>query len=200
MQTKLICISAALLGVAGYYTYLNYHYVLTGAMYIAGIILVVIAAIKKDKKDNQIEEIHAEITNNNQKPTESSSSIIKSYMETAHKIEIESYKTNIVSLGRELASKGLAGSGTAIVKNKDLKLSHICNFVNVCMGYADSTKSYYILDKFSVKLLFTDYQNADITDITTIITNQYAARGLTLNETVLSSAISDIENTYKVAL
>ena len=58
MQTRLNIIGTALLGVAGYYTYLNYHYVLTGAMYISGIAFIVFAAIKKDKKDKQIEELH----------------------------------------------------------------------------------------------------------------------------------------------
>jgi len=58
MQTKLICTGTALLGVAGYYTYLNYHYALTGSMYISGIVFIVFAALKKDKKDKQIEEIH----------------------------------------------------------------------------------------------------------------------------------------------
>lgn len=59
MQTRLNIIGTALLGIAGYYAYLNYHYILTGAVFIGGIALVVIAATKKDKKDKQIEEIHS---------------------------------------------------------------------------------------------------------------------------------------------
>lgn len=129
-----------------------------------------------------------------------SSEIIKSYMETTHKIEIDSYKTNIVALGRELASKGLNGGGTAIARNKDLKLSHVHTFVDCCLNYIASTKENYYLDKPSVKSLLTEYKNTDISDTTTIITNQYNAKKLTINQSVLSSAISDIENAYSVAL
>ncbi|MFZ3114807.1 MAG: hypothetical protein WA121_04305 [Syntrophales bacterium] len=129
-----------------------------------------------------------------------SASLIESYMDTKSKIKTECYKTDVVFLGRELASKGLAGSGSAIVRNKDLKLSHVHRFVSVCLEYIDSTKGNYSLDKPSVKALFADYKDADITDVTTTITNQYAARGLPLNQSVLSSAVTDIENTYSIAL
>jgi len=65
MQTKLICAGAALLGIASYLAYLNYHYVLTGSMFIGGIAVTIFAITGKDKKDKQIEEIHATVTNKN---------------------------------------------------------------------------------------------------------------------------------------
>lgn len=129
-----------------------------------------------------------------------STDIIKSYLNTEHKISLETYKTNVVTLNRELAVKRQSGSGTAIVKNKDLKLSHIHKFVDDCLNYIASTKENYSLDKTSVKLLFIDYKNTDISDITIIITNKYTAKGLTLNNNLLSSAIADIEHAYDVAL
>ncbi|MDD2541103.1 MAG: hypothetical protein PHH28_08660 [Desulfuromonadaceae bacterium] len=52
-----------MIGVASYFAYLNYHYVLTGSMFISGIGITILAITKKDKKDKQIEEIHATITN-----------------------------------------------------------------------------------------------------------------------------------------
>jgi hypothetical protein len=61
MQTKLNIIGTALLGVAGYYAYLNYHYALTGIMFITGIAFVVFAAIQNDQKERTNPELKIEL-------------------------------------------------------------------------------------------------------------------------------------------
>jgi hypothetical protein len=200
MQTKLICFGAALTGVASYFAYLNYPYILTGIMFIGGIGTTILAITKKDKKDEQIEEIHSKITNNKNKPTKTSTKIIKPYMESARKLDADAYKNDIVALNRNLASRGIYSSGFAVMQVKDLKLSHIKSFVENCLEYVASTQSNYSLDKPSVKSLFENYQTDDITEFTNIINTQYIARGLNIRQDIMPSIISEINNTYSIVL
>jgi len=164
-----------------------------------------VAYFARDKKDKQIEEIHSEITNNNQKkPTETSTAIIESYMETAHKIEAETYNKGVVSINQNMADRGIWSSGIAVMNIRDLKLTHIKTFVNNCLEYAASTQNNYLLDKTSVKQLFENYKTTDINEITAIIENEIKSRGLltgnAMQQEIMPPVISEINNAYSVAI
>lgn len=158
------------------------------------------AYFARDKKDKQIEEIHSEITNNRNKPKETSTSIIESYMETARKVDEEAYNTDVRALNNNLASRRLYSSGMAVMQVKDLKLSHIKSFVENCLEYVESTRNNYLLDKPSVKLLFENYQANDITEFAEIIKSQYSARGLNIRQDIMPGITSEINHTYSIAL
>jgi hypothetical protein len=201
MQTRFIILSS----IFGLISALSFS---TNQNILLSIITALIAAafglaayFAKDKKDNQIEEIHSEIINNSQnKPTETSTSITESYMETAHKAEIDAYKNNVIALNRNLASRGIYSSGMAVMQIKDLKLTHIKTFVNNCIEYIETTKNNYLLDKTAVKFLLENYQNTDSNEIAEIIKSQYIARGLNIRQDIVPSVVSDINNTYNIAL
>ncbi|MFA4820543.1 MAG: hypothetical protein WC613_06325 [Candidatus Aenigmatarchaeota archaeon] len=105
-----------------------------------------------------------------------STDIIKSYMETTHKIEIDAYIKDVDAFDNNLASRGVWSSGWGIANVKDVKLPHIKIFVDSCLEYIESTNSNYLLDKTSVKSLFKNYQTTDITEITETINNRNKAR------------------------
>lgn len=130
----------------------------------------------------------------------SSTEIIKSYMETAHKIETENYEKGVVAVNNNMAARGIYSSGIAVMNIKDLKLSHIKSFVENCLEYVESTINNYLLDKPSVKLLFENYQTNDITEFTEIINSQYTARGLNIRQDIMPSITSEINNAYSIAL
>lgn len=63
MQTKLNILSSAIVGVSGVCVLVGYNF--TGLIFfIAGILLYLAAFLSKDRKDQQIEEIHAITTSN----------------------------------------------------------------------------------------------------------------------------------------
>jgi hypothetical protein len=183
----------------------------TNQNFLLSIITALIAAafglaayFARDKKDKQIEEIHAEITNSNKsKPTETSTKIIESYMETAHKIENDNYIKGVVSINNNMAARGIYNSGIAVMNIRDLKLTHIKSFIDSCMEYVSSIQSNYLLDKHQVKILFENYRATDITEITSIIKNQIESRGLLRNDAmqqeIMPPIISEINNAYSVA-
>lgn len=134
-----------------------------------------------------------------------STEIIKSYMETAHKIEDELYKKDTIASDENLASRNMWSSGIGIRQTKDIKLSHIKAFINNCLEYIESTKNNYLLDKPSVKLLFENYQTADISEFAEIINSQNEARGLNIKQDaiqqeIMPPIIAEINNAYSVAL
>jgi len=168
-------------------------------------VLYLAAFLSRDKKDKQIEEIHSITTNNNQnKPTKTSTAIIESYMETAHKIEAETYNKGVVSINNNMAARGIYNSGIAVMNIRDLKLTHIKTFVDNCLEYVARTQNHYLLDKSSVKQLFENYKATDTTEITAIIKNQIESRGLLIGDAmqqeVMPPIISEINNNYSVAL
>jgi hypothetical protein len=204
MQTRFNLIAAAILAIAGLCSTISSHHIISIFFYAIGTILILAAFLSKDKKDKLIEEIHSEITNNQNKPTVTSTPIIESYMETAHKIEAEVYRKNVTSLNEDFASRGIWSSGLAIRPIIDAKISHTKTFINNCIKYIESTQNNYLLDKPSVKQLFKSYQTNDITEIAQIIANETESRGLltgkAIQKEIMPPVISEINNAYDVAV
>lgn len=205
MQTRFNLIAAAILALAGLCSTISSHHIVSIFFYSIGIILVLAAFLSKDKKDKQIEEIHDKITNNQNKPTETSTQIIESYMKTAHKIEVDAYTKDVDAFDNNLASRGMWSSGAGVAGVKDVKLPHINTFVNSCLEYIESTKNNYLLDKPSVKSLFKNYQTTDITEVTETINNRNKARDLlikpeAIEQEIIPPIISEINSAYNIAL
>lgn len=206
MQTTFV-ILASIFGLISAISFsTNQNILLSLSTGLVAAVLYLAAFLSRDKKDKQIEEIHSKITSRNQnKPTETSTEIINSYMETAHKIEDELCEKATITMNENLASRGIWSSGAGIVQTKDIKLSHIKSFINNCLEYIESTQNNYLLDKPSVKLLFENYQIADMHEITESVNKQNKARGLNIKQDIIVQEImppiiSEINNAYSIAL
>jgi len=201
VQTKFVILASIFGVITGLCFSTNQNILLSVGTALIASTFGLVAYFSKDKKDKQIEEMHSEITSNNSsKPTETSTSIIESYMQTARQIEIDAYNSDVVALNRNLASRGLYSSGMAIMQIKELKLTHIKKFVTDCVEYAESTRNTYLLDKPKIKLLLQKYQAVDISDTASIIDSQFTARGLLVKQDMMPSVVSDIDNAYSIAL
>jgi hypothetical protein len=134
-------------------------------------------------------------------PTDlASTALIDGYMVNARQIEDTAYTNDLIILNRQLASQGLSGSGSAVVQIKDLKLSHISNFVSVSLQYVSTIKNSQPINKQAVEQIFNTNKTHDINDITSVVTSAYNARGINVNSTVLTSATTGVTNTYTSAI
>ena len=100
-----------------------------------------------------------------------STSLISGYMTLAYQSEGTLYSNDLVTLNRQLSAQGQLSSGGAVVKVKDLKVSHINSFVNSSLAYIPDINTALLLDKAAVKAIFDKYHSSSISDMTTTVTN-----------------------------
>ena len=122
------------------------------------------------------------------------------HFRSQYETETNTYASDLISLDRLLRMEGRGNSSYALDQIRELKLSHVQNFINVSLQFTNSTKSSFTLDKTAIKNIFTNYQAIDITETTAAIVDSYQVRGRSIDQNALSSAVTSVNSYYSTAL
>lgn len=137
----------------------------------------------------------------NTPPTQNSSlTIINGYMAIVHNQEVTNYESNLRTLLANLSAQGKLRSSEQIIGTINLVKSHTTNFLNTSIAYINSTRATYSLDKNGTIALMQNYMSIDVSRMQAAISSAYKITGLAVNSGVVSSAVTDINNAYSIAI